>query len=388
MRIQNLRVQVIGLPLVLGLGLLAGCGGGGGGATTTTTTTTTTTYLAIADAVNDRVLIYNSPFTTGMSASTVLGESSFTTSVSATTASGLSIPRAVARDSAGNLWVVDEYNHRVLEFMKPFSSGMSASLVIGQDSFTMNDSSTTQSGLQYPNDLAFDSTGNLWVADTFNRRILEFQPPFSNGMDASLVIGQDSFTSQTSAVTASGLSNPWAIAFDSTGNLWVSDSSNNRILEFSLPFSNGMSASLVIGQQNFTSKISSTTASEFIGPMEIAFDSNGNLWVVDSENNRVLEFDAPFSTGMSASLVLGQDGFTASGFSTSLSGLQNPTGLAFDSSGNLWVADSDNNRTLEFTPPFSTNEDASLVLGQENFTSNAETTTASGQYSPMGLVAF
>jgi sugar lactone lactonase YvrE len=390
MRLQSIMIPSIVLSLAFPLTGLTACGGHkkDKSADITTTTPPTTTYLAIADVANNRVLLYDSPFTTGMSASGVLGQSTFTTGVANTTAAGLYSPRAIKEDSEGNFWVADEYNNRVLEFVKPFSSGMSASLVIGQNGFTTGGSSTSQSGLLDPFDLAFDSAGNLWVADTFNHRILEFQLPFSTGMNASLVIGQQNFTSQTFTVTASGLSNPWGIAFDSTGNLWVSDSSNNRIPEFKPPFATGMNASLVIGQQNFTSQIFSTTAAELDGPMEIAFDSNGNLWVVDSGNNRVLEFTTPFSTGMSVSLVIGQDGFTTNSAVTSQSSLQNPAGLAFDSSGNLWVTDSNNNRTLEFASPFSTGENASLVLGQENFTTDTRTTAAGGQATPMGIVAF
>ncbi len=73
------------------------------------------------------------------------------------------------------------------------------------------------------------------------------------------------------------------------------------------------------------------------------------MGVVDTGNNRVLEFVAPLFTGMAASLVIGQSSFTSSGSATTQSGLHNPEGLAFDSSGNLWVAENSNNRVLEFT---------------------------------------
>ena len=95
-----------------------------------------------------------------------------------------------------------------------------------------------------------------------------------------------------------------------------------------------------------------------------------NLWVVDTGNSRVLEYKTPFSTGEAASLVIGQSSFTSSDFAdTNSTGLSYPTGLAFDSGGNLWVADQGNDRVLEYKAPFSTHEAASLVIGQPSFTS-------------------
>jgi streptogramin lyase len=328
MRLQSLRIPAIILPIALALVLLAGCGGSG--SNSGQTTGTTKTYVAVADWENNRVLIYDSPFTTDMNASVVLGQSDFTTGVQATSATGLACPRATAIDGNGNLWVADEYNSRVLEFKTPFTSGMSASLVIGQGNFTTSGIAVSQNGLSFPNGLAFDPSGNLWVSDMDNSRVLEFKTPFTSGMSASLVIGQQNYTSGTSATSASGLDYPFAITFDSSGNLWVADSSNNRMLEFKTPFTSGMSASLVIGQSDFTT----------------------------------------------------------AGSSTSQNGLYGPEGVAFDSAGNLWVADTFNNRTLEFTPPFTTNQGASLVLGQESFTTNTQATTATGQVNPTGVTAF
>jgi hypothetical protein len=90
---------------------------------------------------------------------------------------------------------------------------------------------------------------------------------------------------------------------------------------------------------------------------------------------------------MSASLVLGQANFTSNSAATSQNGFAAPFGIAFDTSGDLAVADSTNNRTLGFTPPFSNNQNASLVLGQPNFTSATPATSAMGQALPFAVTA-
>lgn len=118
--------------------------------------------------------------------------------MAATTATGLQSPVAVQFDSSGNLWVADEVNNRVLEFTFPLSTGQSATLVIGQGSFTTGTAATSADGLNHPFGVAFGYPGNLWVADLNNRRVLEFTPPFSTGQTATVVIGQPSFTTSAS----------------------------------------------------------------------------------------------------------------------------------------------------------------------------------------------
>lgn len=199
-------------------------------------------------------------------------------------------------DSSGNLWVVDAGDSRVLEFTHPFSNGMSASLVLGQADFTSNDGGGAQSTLVTPGGLAFDSSGNLWVTDSASEGVFEFVPPFSNGMGASIGIGGHSLDQY-------GFNGPGATVFDSSGNLWVADFQNSRVLKFVPPFSNGMGADLVIGQPDFMSYDAGTPQNGVGEPGGLAFDSSGNLSVSDSFNNRVLEFSPPFSSGMNASMI-------------------------------------------------------------------------------------
>ncbi len=334
----------------------------------------------------------------GMNAALVIGQSNFTLSLSlagtpapAPTQSNLNGPRDIAFDSSGDLWVVDGINNRILEFKPPFVTGMSASLVIGQTTFTTGPSvngtcsstAVTQASLCNPSSIAFDKSGNLWVSDTGENRILEFQAPFSNGMSASLVIGQTNFTTSSSlpgcqvssgqTTCAGSLEGPTGLAFDSSGNLWVVDSENNRVLEYNPPFSNSMNASLAIGASSLTVTGNGPGQNQLNLPDYLAFDSSGNLWV--TEFSSILEFPTPFSTGMNASIIIGQPNFTSdvslcnTCFPLRSSLLSTAEGITFDSSGNLWVADNLNGRVLEFNPPFSTYMNASLAIGKLNLTS-------------------
>jgi hypothetical protein len=134
--------------------------------------------------------------------------------------------------------------------------------------------------------------------------LLGFMPhafAFSTGETASLVIGQSNFTSNAVAVTSTGLNGPRALAFDSGGNLWAADESDNRVLEYAAPFSTGETASLVIGQSSFTSNAVAVTSTGFAGPADLAFDSGGNLWAADQYNHRILEYATSSSTSSSSS---------------------------------------------------------------------------------------
>jgi len=313
---------------------------------------------------------------------TVIGQPDFSTLTAGQPASATAIgnPTAVAFDSKGNLWVVDTTNNRVLEYAPPFSTGEAASLVIGQKSLTGTGDTSPSGGLFGPTGLAFDLSGNLWVVDSGNNRVLEFKSPFSDGESASLVLGQPTFGGYIGTTTAGGLNSPSYAAFDPSGNLWVTDQGNNRVLEFTAPFSTGQKASVVIGQANFTAfaPSSTTTAKSLFEPLGLAFDSKGDLWVADGGDHRVLEYTAPFSIGdTAASMVIGQSSLT-----TSSTGL-NAYAIAFDSSGNLWISDGISG-VAEYLAPLSTGEAGSQVEGPKTV-SGGGTSPGSRLSDPQGI---
>jgi sugar lactone lactonase YvrE len=298
----------------------------------------------------------------------VIGQPDLTTVTAGQPSSPTSIgnPTAVAFDSKGDLWVVDSSNNRVLEYEPPFTTGEAASLVIGQTSLTGTTDTSASGGLFGPTGIAFDPSGNLWVVDSGNNRVLEFKTPFSNGESASLVIGQPTFGGYIGTTTSGGLNDPSYLAFDPSGNLWVTDQGNNRVLEFTAPFSTGQKASVVIGQADFTSfaPSSTLTAKSLFEPVGIAFDAKGDLWVVDSGDYRVLGYNSPFSTDEAASMVIGQTSLT--GTSTGL----NAYGIAFDSGGNLWVSDGISG-VAEYEGPVSTGEAGIQEIGQTTVTTTS-----------------
>lgn len=267
----------------------------------------------VADAANNRVLIYDSPFSTDETASVVLGQAGFGTSGPGTSATTMNFPTGVAVDTAGNLYVADSSNCRVLQFQAPLTTnGKAASLVFGEPDLNTSACQSTQAGLRIPVGVALDGSGNLWVADYSLSRVVEYELPFSSGMKASQVIGQPNFTS--SGCNQGGISDttlcfPEHIAFDSAGNLWVADQINSRVLMYPKAnlTTNGAAATVVIGQPNFASSDCNTSQNGLCAPSGVAFDSGGNLWVADTLNCRVLMYPQENlgTNGANATLELG-----------------------------------------------------------------------------------
>lgn len=327
------------------------------------------------------------PYPNGMAASLALGQANLTLGYPGGGPMNLSFSEDLAFDpSTGFLFVVDGQGSRVVEYVPPFSTGEDATVAIGQASLVAHVAGVVnQSTLWEPDGLAFDARGNLWVADTTNNRVLEFVPPFKTGMLAATVLGQPNFTSRVPATTSAGLHYPAELAFDAAGDLWVSDLASNRVLEYRPPFTNGMPASLVLGQTSFTGSAPGTSATALSSPTGLAFGASGELWVADEANNRTLEFVPPFANGSAASVVLGQAGFTTSNEGLPY-GMTAPWGLAFDATGDLWVSQAGpRNRVTEFRPPFTTNETPSVVIGQTTFAKELVGTSATLLRYPRGV---
>jgi hypothetical protein len=334
-------------------------------------------------------------FTNGQDAASVMGQNNFTTSIETMTAGGMNLPVDVVVDLvSGKVFVSDSDNNRVLRFSTAgaFATGASAEAVLGQSGFNLKASATTQNGMYQPHGLAIDGSGNLFVSDSKNNRVLRFANAASlaNGANAASVLGQSNFTNDTKATTQNGMDDPIGLAIDASGNLYVVDSKNNRVLRFanaaSLP--NGANATRVLGQSGFTNSTKATSQNGLDTPNDVAV-GGGVLYVADTKNNRVLVFlnAASLASGANASSVLGQSNFTNNGGSTSQNRMDENLGVGTDDAGNLYVGDSKNNRVLIFANAASLPNGANAirVLGQFDFDENDDETSRNGMKTPCSV---
>jgi len=238
--------------------------------------------LFVADSGKNRVVEYNAPFNTDTVADEVFGTCGDFTgegvgcTTGTTSEATLNNPTAVAIDPSDNLWVVDAGNNRVVEVANPIAGGsnIAASIVLGQlASFTSNEcnmgaSAPTADSLcfvGFDSGLTFDSGGNLYVGDSGNNRVLEYFTPAQAGTSpgtpgsagdttADEVLGQNGLFTTTTFQAANGegastLLAPGGIALDGSGNLYIADEGNQRVLEYaSTALKPPGTANLVLGQ--------------------------------------------------------------------------------------------------------------------------------------------
>ena len=308
--------------------------------------------LFLPDFGNNRVLGFKSvPSTNGASADFALGQSDLTSNGSGLSATALSAPEEVS-SSAGKLVLVDADNARVLVWNTvPSTTGMAADVVVGQADMSSSSSACDAATLE-DSEGALTAHGKLIVSDKGSSRVLIWDTiPTTNGKAADLVLGQADFTHcQTNAggaASASTMNSPEGVWSDGT-RLVVADSRNNRILIWNaFPTASGQAADVVLGQADFTGTGSDTTATALNWPVSVS-SSGTQIAVADADNNRVLVWNAfPTANGAAADAVLGQPDFTSSGTGTSATAMSKP-GSVLLTGDMLVVGEWSNNRYLIF----------------------------------------
>ena len=387
-------------------------------------TSGSTPILYVADTLNNRILAWknatSATLTNLQPPDLIIGQPNSYTTLPGTNG-GLYYPTGLVTDAKGNLYVADSGNNRVLRYPAPFANtgNESPDIVLGQlDKFTSrlgnqkgSPSATTiclarllnsdpscpaGSGLFFSS-LAMDTSGDLFVTDAGNRRVLQYPAASltSGASDpaASIVIGQAGLTvtpiGPASVLDRNTLAVPAGLAFDSAGHLFVSDSGANRLMVFTPPFSNGMAASRLAGIVNPAP--SGATNSTLSSPSGLVMINNGPA-VLDTGYNRLLIFgtysswpalasgDTTLASNPPAAIaVLGQ-GSSLTSFTTSAANagnaqpssntFSNPVAAAVAGNGDLFVVDAGNNRVLVY-PNAGKAAAATAVLGQSDFPYNS-----------------
>ncbi len=339
--------------------------------------------------------------TNGKAASSQLGQADFSGDVRNRNAgppedNNLYTPKGVAINvHSGKVYLVDTDNHRVLRYLSTtaLQSGASAEAVFGQANFTTATPAAGRLGLNSPAGAVVDFAGNLWVSDTGNNRVVVYLNADSqlSGSALSTLLGQPDEDTTTSGTANNKLNSPRGLAADIQGNIWVADQGNHRVLFFDHPRTVDNIADMVLGQSTFTGTGFGPSASNMYNPADVALSSDGTtLWVADQNNNRVLRFDRADQkmNGAAADGLLGQTTFNTGTAGTTQSTFNMPESLDINSNGRLFVADSQNRRVLHFrnAATKANGAPADGVLGKSTFTdSSAENASATTLSQPVGV---
>ena len=250
--------------------------------------------------------------------------------------SGLSEPSGVAVDGSGNVYIADTNNNRVLK--ETLSAGVYTQTVIA---------SAPYHPLNIPQGVAVDGSGNVYISDSINNRVLK--ETLSAGRYIQSVVAD---------YATHALSYPEGVAVDGSGNVYFADYGNDRVLK-ETPSAGGYTQTVVA---NYTSN-------GVNGPTGVAVDGSGNVYITGYVYKAPRDYATVFKETLSAG------GYTQSVIANSANnGLKNPYGVAVDGSGNVYIADYGDNQVLKET------------LSAGSYTQSVITSAATnGQWKPLGI---
>ena len=266
--------------------------------------------------------------------STFAGSGAIGSSNGTGTAASFYIPNGLAMDASGNIYVADEYNNVIRKITK---SG-EVSIFAGSGSRGASNGSATEASFSNPSGLAFDTKGNLYVADYYNNIIRKVDPSGNvttfagngyNGLNDGIGINASFY-------------GPRGVALDAAGNVYVADEGNNMIRKID---NNGL-VTTIAGNGSYGFINANGTSAAFNGPYGIAIDPTGNLYVCDGYNNVIRKIDN--SRNVTTFAGKGTPG-NKDGKGTDAS-FYLPFGITFDPNGNLIVSDYGNNQIRKIDP--------------------------------------
>ena len=255
------------------------------------------------------------------------------------TAASFFYPQGIAIDGSENIYVADQGNNEIRKITsKGVVTTVAGTLVSGSTNATTIGASALFTG---PTGIAVDGAGNLYVADFGNNLVRKIVTAGATAGTVTTLAGSGKAGSANATGTAATFSGPAGVAVDGAGNVYVADFTNNLIRKITAA---GVVTTLAgtgkAGNVNGTG-----TAASFSGPRSVAVDAAGNVYVADANNNEIRVIT---SAGVVTTLAGTGAAGNASGAAAS-STFYYPTGVTVDATGNVYVADSNNNLVREIS---------------------------------------
>jgi len=264
----------------------------------------------------------------------------------------LNTPMGIALDKAGRLYIADTQDHRIREVSTTFviSTIAGTGVLCGSSTSTCGDGGpATSAKLAAPRAVSVDQTGKIYIADTRDHRV---RLVTGTTISAFAGTGQYGFAGDGGSPLSAELSTPNGVYADATGNVFVSDTGNQRIREVTGGTS-GTIHTFMGGGNGGDGQAAVGTYAMLANPYQVAVDSSNNYYIADTSNNRIRVVNTQSSTIFVAGVQIlpgniatvagnGNVGYTGDNGPALSATLNSPLGLAVDSSGNIYIADSYN----------------------------------------------
>jgi sugar lactone lactonase YvrE len=249
-----------------------------------------------------------------------------------------SFPQAVAVDSAGNVYVADTSNYTIRAITP---SGVVSTLAGLAGNRGSADGTGNAARFDFPNGVAVDSAGNVYVTDTVNNTIRTITPSGVVNTFAGLA---GSLGSGDGTGSAASFTSPQGVAVDSAGNVYVADTGNYTIRKIT---PSGVVSTFAGLARNSGSADGTGSAARFFQPAGVAVDGSGNVYVADSGNYTIRKIT---SAGLVSTLAGVARSLGSADGTGNAARFNNPFGVAVDSAGNVYVADTNNSTIRKITP--------------------------------------
>jgi sugar lactone lactonase YvrE len=279
------------------------------------------------------------------------------------TAAELHNPGAGAADSEGNVYIVDTGNN-VIRKVAASTGDITTVAGTGKSGYAGDGKAATLAELNSPSGVAVDSAGNLYIADTGNSLVREVSAKTGEISTVVGVPGEWGWAGDGGLATAAKILYPLAVMVDTSGNLYVSDSGNSAVRRVDAKtgkistVAGDCSTSAGSCTSGYSGDGGPAVAAKLDYPHELALDKAGNLYIADTFNNLVRQVNA--KTGVittaagngkgTAATTWDSGGYGGDGGPAILAILDNPTGVAIDASGDLYIGDDQNNLVREVFP--------------------------------------
>ena len=266
------------------------------------------------------------------------------------TSAGLYNPSGIAVDASGNIYIADTSNSRIRLVTK--STGIITTVAgDGTIEYKGDGGLATSAGLYTPNDVAVDASGNIYIADSGNHRVRLVTK--STGIITTVTgDGIAGYKGDGGLATSASLYSPYGVAVDASGNIYIADTSNHRLRLVAK--STGIISTVAgDGTVGYEGDGGLATSAGLYYPYGIALDASGNIYISDNGNYRIRLVTK--STGIITTVAGdGTGGYNGDGGLATSASLYYPYGVAVDASGNIYIADTNNNRIRLVNPTAST----------------------------------